>query len=1002
MSQTNTQPDASRLVYRIKTALKGESVGLETARLAWQYAIAIQNANTQLQNAVALLEQSPIQAYLATEFSPRLLDTVDALDFSERDAWINRCQTFGWKTPDLINFDASKNLREAFADKEDPKDWLYTEYRERARAKKNDEAYALIKLLAEKFNDDANIQEEFKRQHKGIHERAAKELESSLSELIAAESVPGTLAKYRDFHLELAAEDGPIKSAHDAEDAAQTKSATAEVEKVVTAGKTLDENGDWQKLETQYLKCEYNLATKGTRAKIDPKLRDDFNKVGTSLSRARGTYESDILIREAIDQLRLALSGKAKVAGGKTVTPRDAIERIKSLEAQAKKMGHRLTAALQSEIAAALGEAKKKRLPRLAMIGGGAIAVILVIAFSVSSFQQNAAREADLAQALEELENAKAKDSSRESREALTKWAELIESETPDAELAQKATEVNAWIDEQDALLAEYQSIASQLARIKDAGIANETPTATLQLLSKAESLRKDLAKELGNEETDTINDFTAWRELALKQQARLLANSIDRLIKTAIDRVEQARAARSVQSFSSNSKAAQDALFEAQQILATQKPDLGSRDAAKELSDIAANLDELNGKWDALASVQKNLLSAKTLDTYLNQLERIQSFDITPRKDQTAISRVLRGRDAFASLKAQSVLPEEPSAMAAFASGQDYSQAEPGLASAEQSFLERLANDPDFSSVYKSRVQYFEGELAAKSEYYVFLTQPIEFDQTPVKSGTSFTFKVQGFDEFGDPEGSVREMNFLTRTDGTAWGFRYYPSEMSPESLYYEETLRVLFLQVLAGAPRLSLINQLDDLNKNRNLSPAFRAYWQQQILKLLEMNPWKWGLALSPTLQIQAQELERIGRGGIPKQQWLSSIEQTAPSLEFTEYFRKVYRLDLAKETQALARLYDESLKGDFALVGVADASGRARLSDPKALRENKWGMHALTGELQKIESDLNLAPYSPILVYRFANQDADKLFQTVELQTGLDLSEEKYTPYLPPLLQ
>ncbi|MGY8693015.1 MAG: hypothetical protein ACKVGW_02310, partial [Verrucomicrobiia bacterium] len=57
------RPEASRLVYRIKTALKGESNGLDTANLAWQYAAEVKYAENLLKQYSE--KQDDLEAYVA-------------------------------------------------------------------------------------------------------------------------------------------------------------------------------------------------------------------------------------------------------------------------------------------------------------------------------------------------------------------------------------------------------------------------------------------------------------------------------------------------------------------------------------------------------------------------------------------------------------------------------------------------------------------------------------------------------------------------------------------------------------------------------------------------------------------------------------------------------------------------------------------------------------------------------------------------------------------------
>ena len=93
-----------------------------------------------------------------------------------------------------------------------------------------------------------------------------------------------------------------------------------------------------------------------------------------------------------------------------------------------------------------------------------------------------------------------------------------------------------------------------------------------------------------------------------------------------------------------------------------------------------------------------------------------------------------------------------------------------------------------------------------------------------------------------------------------------------------------------------------IDELTRLRTLSTAFRAYWQQQLMAFIELNPWKWGLPLTPSLAIQKASLESISSDEIDKRQWLSSVEQISPSVQLTEHFRIASKTNLVDEARGL----------------------------------------------------------------------------------------------------
>jgi hypothetical protein len=145
------RPEVFRLVYRIRTALKGESNGLETASLAWQYATEIGFYANRLNQC--LEAESDLEAYLLGHAEPNTLAALDELDFPEAAQWKERCQLLRWQSPPTIDSSKVKALRDRFAGVEDIKAWLQNEYRAQARSKQTLQAFRIANVLAQQFGD---------------------------------------------------------------------------------------------------------------------------------------------------------------------------------------------------------------------------------------------------------------------------------------------------------------------------------------------------------------------------------------------------------------------------------------------------------------------------------------------------------------------------------------------------------------------------------------------------------------------------------------------------------------------------------------------------------------------------------------------------------------------------------------------------------------------------------------------------------------------------------
>ncbi len=993
------RPDASRLVYRIKTALKGESNGLETANLAWQYAKEVEYFLSLLNRCLEI--ENDLDAYIATYSNPSVLDTLDVLDFEETKEWNERCRTFGWRKADEIDPVNLKNLHDRFSQIEDPKTWLQGEFRAKVRGKKPLEAYQIASLLNEKFEADANLDIERERLESQAIEKAESELANALQELVPAETPEAIVSRYRTYGIELPDKEGAIKTVKLSIDENAIRETTAAVESLIDQAESAQTDEENNALEKAYFDCDYLLTLTDTRSKIDPKLRDAYSTVATKISHHRASLESNILIQNSIDDLRKVLQGLSISFGRKKATVHDAKERLKSFEAQAKRMGRRIPPKLQEDIKKALSEATRKRAPKYAILASGALIILLMIGWFANSQVKSNQYSEVLQIATAALNQAAANQDIVQAEETLLEQKDLIANAPAGHAIKQAAESLQDWIVAQTDFKNEYSMIADQLDAIRNSGNADPNAPEIDELLSKAATTLSAIDVELNDDSDARIARFEEWRK---DQISAILNDQKQRLlgyVREAQNKLEQAAAASSDAEFEESASVIVESIASAR-LHISKYPDTDQNSLQqRSIGRIEESLKSIQEKRDTMLAAQKSIKGADDLAGYLKSLEAIYNFDTLPPDGKRNIGRILKLENQYKSLIQNLVMPGNPEGWQALNSSSDFATERQALDEVETAFIERMINNPLFPTIYESKVKYFEGAPVAKNEYSVFLADPIQKgDKAGLKTGINFSFKVRGFDENGDAEEEALEMNFLSHPDGTFWGFFYEPSELSKESIYYQESLRVSFMKILAGAPRFFPLELIDELTSKRTLSPAFRAYWQKQLIEFMELNPWKWGISLSPELQNQIESFEKLDPDGIDQQQWLSTVEQISPSVLLTEHFRLASKLKVADEAKAFVEFYNYAKSGEMKLIGQANESGNIEYEHPRLDDEKLWIVNGLTGRIERLEAETNIAPYSPVLAYRFEDQPASRVIQKTEMRTGIDLNSSRYSQKLPPL--
>ncbi|MBC2607269.1 hypothetical protein [Pelagicoccus albus] len=995
-------PEANRLTYRIRAALTGESTGQETAKLAWQMAEAVDRANTGLNRALeALTTGSLLDCLIIDAEFPKLLETANALNHPYAEDWQKSCELHHWRIAAPLDTGSASKIQKAIEEQGDLKAWLLKQYRSTARSKTQKfRAYQIIGLIAQRFPEDENAQEELAARRQQLIEQANAEVQDSLSQLIPAKAPKEIVKEYLLLGLPLKkSKDPAVKKAAKELRAEQVKELSEQTLSAVKLAAEADESSDWQKAEESYLKCEYSLSIYEARGAIPTEDRSALDTVGTQLARIRNQFETQIAIRTAIYQVHNGLE-----ADSKPVKLANRVEKLKSLESQAMKTGVRLPQDLQEEMKVAYAFANRRRLPFY-----GSLAAILIIC-GVATYlfiEQNKQRKIEAAlqaEALAALQKSEENATVDQTRQALEEWQGEIDKAEQESSLLEKASVLETWLADQTEMETQYQESVAEFSRLIAEGDPFANEGIVTSKASEIQSMRDSLASDLGTEsdqQFETALTLFQERKDQVVDGLKKDLSKVERELRIATNNATQATNRAEFERL-------QAAAEKRAQLLEAKLQDRRIADQRSVLSpflkSVNQQLSDIETKWEALDNAWIQLAKLKELKPYLAQMERIHSFDILAADKKTALSQTLRLKEAFANLDSAKAVFPNTEAEEAFKNDTPYLTTQPELSDIEKTYLERLQNLDKFKNVYQSQVQYFEGTTESHNEYRIYLHEPVsKSDSEETDSNVTFSFKVRGFNEMGRAEPEAREVQFISREDGSFWGFFYKPSTLSPESQYYNGSISNTLSILLAGADRTTVVKQLEDLEKQEELSPAFRIYWQQELLGFMELQPWKWGLALSPTLQKRNSQLKVLTKGHKDPNLWLSTIEQTVPSPEFKTFLSESLGTTPLKEIRALADLYEKTSQGGYELAGFALEDGEMDLFRRSDRKTSLWSVNSLTGTIDRIGSDMQLTAYAPILRFSFADgSDPSEILKKASSASGLKLGQAPFSNLLPEVYQ
>jgi len=996
-------PDPKRLVYRIRTAITGESTGLETAKLAWQYAEACDRANRDLHDAAQLLEAGDTAAGLL--LAEDLLDTAEILDHSQRNAWEQRCASFGWRSSKRINLETLKGIRVACAELEDSQDLLEKSYKSAQKAGHLSHAYQIAGLQSRREPKDPELRQALAQQEGLLFNELSKRLQEANSQLIPEESADSLVAKYERIGLPiLKAEDQTIQAAYSTAATAHQRALAQRAQKVVEKAQDEVDGNQWLELEAAYLECEYELSIHQAHGKLCAKLMGEFDEVATRLARLRAQHEAEISIRIAIAQLT-----DGHTHQGKPVELANRIAKLRSTETQAARAGYRIPPELKKQIDAACSKTRGHK--RYLYGAAAAIALVLVASLVVlnNSKQKRRAETEERALALSEIQESQRQGNAKSASAMLAKWGATLEDAEPGSELALSAQDLEQWLESQRSLEEAYRSSVADLETVISSRDAQANAEAVRELATRIQSERKDLAPDLGSTAQSQFELLVERFERERRQARERDQASLEKLEKELALAVANAARAQARDEFDRISAAADTRMRAIGSLLEDTAFSLESSHANSLVSESSQSLAATSKQWDELEAAWTHLGKTRKLAPYLAQLERLSSLGKLAASDRDAIEKTLRQRRVLEDLTEQGSLPHGAIRSSAFPQGVDYLGEPVAASKAEKRFIEQLQDKEELGSVYMSRVQYFEGTEEPAEDYLVYLAEPVAKSSSETReqgegaASVAITFQAREFDEFGLTRSEPTHAPFISSDNGALWGFFYKPSSLTPESSYYNSTIRNTLSILLAGGSRLTIAQLVEDLDTQDQLSPLFRSYWQREMIRLASIDPWKWGLALSPALKERAARIDALESAPISDRSWLSTIEQGSPSLQHKELLDGRLQKQPSKEIAALARLHQIATEGSYRLVGFAQADKRPRLFEPPDKGAALVSLLSDTGQPSLIDEQSGLLPHAPILQFVLSVEDSpEELLASVAQESGIDLEDPRYKSLLPKLFQ
>ncbi len=1023
----NPQKDVSSFPTRISDAMQGDSGGLDVSMLAWEFSHAVDQANIDLKKCADLLGRgSSVDAYVEMMRDSNLMERVQSLNFPELDAWKECCASFGWKQPEDLNTNLIDCLKGAFEEGEKLKGWLMEAYRERRSSKNPESSLPIIDVLVDQFSGDHSLQKERIQMQKKMKLQAEADLMAISAGLMPGETAQSIIDRYEACGVELPKSDSEVKTVVKARKDKAREEAIAKVEGVINNARQLNES-NWKQFEDEYLACQWHLDSKEVRELVEPASLEQVSKIGERLGQYRGEHDANLQLKDAI---KVRDSGKGQEA-------KLAIESISKIRNLMEEKGYKISEHLQNQLdkrgsskkmkkakapkpsPKARGEKKSSKTGLFAGIGiaavAGAAAIWYLYGDNASSSQSSIAKSKPIPAKTSPAKDEKAKSVEKKPAKdpnASTSVAKQSETATPNAgsdvaqtqpaaEAPRKKLSVEETLKEvQRKLDAEYAAVADLLKAAVEKGY---TPAIEEEVAAILEIIEEKATAASDNDETKAIaariEDLKKTFEEMKSDRGAELATIAEYWKSQAESNVRLVEAAKERKDFEKTSAKADEVLAETwKAIERAQAIDPEYSSGALQLAE--DRLRKTQEKWASLIEVLDLLASAKTMQEYIEPLESIKDLDIASAIEKEGAARILELQPQFAEMLQKLVLPESLEDSREFSIA-GYQDTKITLSFSERAHLQKLIRSAsETASVYKSKVRFYQGSTEPQSVKTVYLSKPIEKIDKKLEDGINHTFPEYGFDAEGRAADTPRGMNILSRPGGTAFGFYYEASTLSPESEYFANVIQPALNRIGSGARRFTAIELIESINAADSISPAFKAYWKGEILGLISKEPWKWGLKLSPTLQQDALELASYKKAGLDRYSWLKQSELESPSSNYAQHFEGSSELKPSEEVSAFISLLETATKGELVPVGFADLSGSVHYASKIKPTERLWTFNETTGQIERLEKGKKLSVYMPVVTYRLNGQDAGQVLAETSKSSGVELSSPSFGSIMPPL--
>ena len=965
---------AHKLIKQIREALAADGTHAPVETLAADYARLMSESASRLDSCAEMIEKGSLyQALQLAETEPALLDLIAELRFGNAHEWDEFCVTHG--LPQAPKFDAKavQALDGLYARGLELSDPLGRDYRAAIGSHNYPKALQIAQSKLRLNPEDADARAEVERLNNKLFQLKLGDLRSALAQHDES-AILRELAAFEQL-----APVAKLEALREYEEAialrrrVEREAAIGLSEQLVKELPAQREAHDWRTVgdslaRIQAMQTEHGFELEPEAAALCLDLQRWADEQRTEAAEAARFDAALTKLNEQTAQVEAQLARPATRSFAETERIYLALnERWKEAEQMSRVIPNELSERVRAAASALRGEfedRRRRRQRQLAMVG---VAMLLAAGVAVW-FAVRAWRVQDFAARLAVLrDSGEVEAAEKLSEELRSGHAGLAAA----ALLHTRIEEVERWTREMRARQADSSARVGQL---ETANFESAEPLAQFAQLEETSRFVETLPVSLRKDFTDRLN--------AVRRRFETYLGGVrDKVVAQAGTELQALETlAGEKLSYDQPKAAIVETLAEIEPRLkaleARAHPPLTALQLPAALQErvtaVRSRCDLLQTELTALSRTRAALLEARSLELYREALAGFRDSRLTQAAEVNAARRMLATFPAADDVLAKLLMPGGPAAWAAAKADNSSSGFAPAQVQAEEiARLLALREDNYLNNIWEvTLIEYARKgerrEVYARGEMRRDGPRTVGDTQTTSWSGAAY-----------DPTSKSEVPAFapltltVSRTSaGSSGTGEVVASRLSAVS----QCLSRLELNRMTDATGAQfekpLLRVFDDLVKDKDASPIFKAFLMQQLAALLNGRPYEWGLQFCPSLQRDVARLAELCEDApLRSEDWLLERKRAALIPRLAPFFEELQKRSYFAEARRHRELVRAALAAGLQFGGCLDDERRPHLFGDALAGHPLWAL-SVDRDVIRLHppegaqiADARLAPFSPV---------------------------------------